>query len=148
MAHATAQFLGSQSQFQRFLNQTLCFFSQMKDIKHIRRDFHSVPWVMPQGLVLGGQRSNFLNMVMWHIKLKGISSRPGYTENVYHTVKLVTLRWGSKTIRFLRERGDLRWRAMECFLVYLWISSTSTLLPQTFAYNLAILYRDQAGPEF
>ena len=28
------------SQFQRFLNQTLCVFSQMKDIKHIRRDFH------------------------------------------------------------------------------------------------------------
>ena len=38
-----------QSQFQRFLNQTLCVFSQMKDIKHIRRDFHSVAWVMPQG---------------------------------------------------------------------------------------------------
>ena len=28
------------SRFQRFLNQTLCVFSQMKDIKHIRRDFH------------------------------------------------------------------------------------------------------------
>ena len=37
-----------QSQFQIFLNQTLCVFSQMKDIKHIRRDFHSVAWVMPQ----------------------------------------------------------------------------------------------------
>ena len=24
----------------------LCVFSQMKDIKHIRQDFHSVPWVM------------------------------------------------------------------------------------------------------
>ena len=30
-----------QSQFQRFLNQTLCVYSQMKDIKHIRRDFYS-----------------------------------------------------------------------------------------------------------
>ena len=30
-----------QSQFQRFLNQTLCGFSQMKDIQHIRQDFHS-----------------------------------------------------------------------------------------------------------
>ena len=39
----------SQSQFQRFLNQTLCVFSHMKDIKHIRRDFHSAAWVMPQG---------------------------------------------------------------------------------------------------
>ena len=25
----------------------------MKDIKHIRRDFHSVAWVMPQGWDLG-----------------------------------------------------------------------------------------------
>ena len=37
------------SQFQRFLNQTLCVFSQMKDIKHIRWDFHLAAWVMPQG---------------------------------------------------------------------------------------------------
>ena len=29
----------------------------------------------------GGVKIKFLNMVMWHIKLKGISSRPGYTEN-------------------------------------------------------------------
>ena len=43
------------SRFQRFLNQTLYVFSQMKDIKHdIRRDFHQVPWVMPKGLGLGG----------------------------------------------------------------------------------------------
>ena len=38
-----------QSQFQRFFNQTLCVFSHMKDIKHIRRDFHLVAWVMPEG---------------------------------------------------------------------------------------------------
>ena len=37
-----------QSQFQRFVYQTLCVFSQMKDKKHIRMDFHSVAWVMPQ----------------------------------------------------------------------------------------------------
>ena len=43
----------SQSQFQRFLNQTLCALSQLKDIKHIRRDFHSVTLVMPQGRDLG-----------------------------------------------------------------------------------------------
>ena len=42
-----------QSQFQRFLNQTLCVFSQMKDIKHIRRDFHLAAWVMPQGRDFG-----------------------------------------------------------------------------------------------
>ena len=40
------------SQFQGFLNQTLCVFSQMKDIKHIRRDIH-LAWVMPQGWDLG-----------------------------------------------------------------------------------------------
>ena len=39
-----------QSQFKRFLNQTLCVFSLKKDIKHIRRNFHLVAcWVMPQG---------------------------------------------------------------------------------------------------
>ena len=38
---------------QRFLYQTLCAFSQMKDTKHIRWDFHSVAWVMPQGSDLG-----------------------------------------------------------------------------------------------
>ena len=37
-----SQFL---SRFQRFLNQTLCVFSQMKDIKHVRRNFHSTAWV-------------------------------------------------------------------------------------------------------
>ena len=42
-----------QSQFQRLLNQTLCIFSQMKDKKHIRGDFHSLAWVMPQGSDLG-----------------------------------------------------------------------------------------------
>ena len=30
-----------------------CVFSQMKDTKHIRRDFHSVAWVMYQGSDLG-----------------------------------------------------------------------------------------------
>ena len=41
-----------QSQFQRFLNQTLYIFSQMKDIKHIRRDFH-LAWGHAQGWDLG-----------------------------------------------------------------------------------------------
>ena len=83
MAHATAQFFGphplgpwggakrsnviksqSQSQFERFLNQTLWVFSQMNDIKHIRWDFHSVSWVMPQGWHFGvlwgcGGQKNF-----------------------------------------------------------------------------------------
>ena len=42
-----------QSQQQRFFNQTFCVFSHMKDIKHIRRDFHLVAWVMPQGSDFG-----------------------------------------------------------------------------------------------
>ena len=42
-----------QNQFQRFLNQTLFVFSQMKGIKHIRRYFHSVACVMPQGWDMG-----------------------------------------------------------------------------------------------
>ena len=41
------------SQFQRFLFQTLCVFPQMKDTKHIRRNFYSVTWVMPQGWDFG-----------------------------------------------------------------------------------------------
>ena len=41
------------SQFQRFLYQTLCVFSQMKDTKHIRQDFYSVPGVMLQGWDFG-----------------------------------------------------------------------------------------------
>ena len=40
-------------QFQRFLCQILCVFSQMKDTKHIRPDFYSVAWVMPQGWDFG-----------------------------------------------------------------------------------------------
>ena len=38
-----------QSQFQRFLYQTLCMFSQIKDINNIEKDFHSVPGSCPRG---------------------------------------------------------------------------------------------------
>ena len=54
-----------QSQFERFFNQTLCVFSHMKDIKHIRRDFHLAAWVGPRGRTwgyrggLGGQKFFF-----------------------------------------------------------------------------------------
>ena len=56
---------------------------------------HACPRVLDLG-VLGGQKFNFMNTVMWHIKLKGMSSRPGCTENFYPRIKLVTLGWGSK----------------------------------------------------
>ena len=39
--------------FKFFFYQTVCVFSQMKDTKHIKQDFHSVPWVMPQGWNFG-----------------------------------------------------------------------------------------------
>ena len=40
-------------QFQRFLYQILCVFSQMKDTKHIRRDFILLPGSCPRGGTLG-----------------------------------------------------------------------------------------------
>ena len=67
-----------------------------------------------------GQKFNFLNMVMWHVKLKGMSSRPRYNEQFLTYDKTGDLGMGSKgsiTIRFLRELGDLRWRAVECVLL-------------------------------
>ena len=87
-----------QSLFQRFINQTLCVFSQRKDIEQLRQDFHSVPESCPRvwDLGVGGQNFNFLNMIMWHIKLKLMSSRPGHIENLYPTIKLVTFGWGQR----------------------------------------------------
>ena len=66
--------------FKDFYTKTLCVFSQIKDTKHIRRDFHSVDWVMPQARDLGGARGAqgvkivFSNMIMWHIKSRGVTS--------------------------------------------------------------------------
>ena len=75
-----------QSQFQRILIQTLSVFSQ------IRRDLHPVAWIMPKGRDLkvhtGGQKCNFLNMVMCHTKLKGMTRRLGFTEKFYPWIKL------------------------------------------------------------
>ena len=34
----------------------------------------------PPGALGRGHKFNFLNMVRWHIKFKGMSTRPGYTE--------------------------------------------------------------------
>ena len=64
--------------FLRFLYQTLCVFSQMKDTKHIRRDFHSVAWAMPQGSDLGA-----LGVLRWSKKKIqtwscGISNQRGW----------------------------------------------------------------------
>ena len=61
----------------KYLYQTLCVFSQINDTKHIRQDFYSVPWVMPQGWdlrALGQYRGStnfFSNMVLRYIKSTG-----------------------------------------------------------------------------
>ena len=49
------------------------------------------PWGLGEG-----SKFKFFNMVMWYIKLKEISSRPGYTEKVKPTIKLETLGWGQR----------------------------------------------------
>ena len=58
------------SQFQRFFFQTFCVFSQIKDIKHVTQDFHSITGVGLGDAGGGGSRFIFPNIVMWHIKLK------------------------------------------------------------------------------
>ena len=44
----------------------------------------------------GGQKYNFLNMVMWHINLQKMNSSPGCNEKFYPTIKLVTLGRGQR----------------------------------------------------
>ena len=50
-----------------------------KNTKHTRRDFYSVALVMPQGWDFGALGMSrgilFSNMVMWHIKSTGMTSR-------------------------------------------------------------------------
>ena len=55
----------------------LCVFSKMNDSKHIRRDFHSVTWVTPQGWDFGAQgvpRGSIFFFQTWSC---GISNRQG-----------------------------------------------------------------------
>ena len=53
------------------------------------------PGSYSRGLDLGLLRVQFFfqNMIMWHIKLRGMVSRTGYKLNVHPMVKLVTLRY-------------------------------------------------------
>ena len=57
-----------QSQFQIFIN----VFSQMKDIKHIRRDFHSAAWVMPHGGTWGYRGSGGQMLCFAKIQSNGV----------------------------------------------------------------------------
>ena len=57
----------------------LCVFSQMKDTKHIRQDFQSIPGSCPRGGTSGrwdaqGVKKNS-NMIMWYIKSTEMTSR-------------------------------------------------------------------------
>ena len=105
----------------KILKQTLCVSLQMKDIKHtcIRCDFHPVAWVMPHELDLGVMGSQKLNLlVIWHIILRGMISRPVYTKkNVIcdveaHTMFMIFRGEGSKEEDPFREwfskLGELR----------------------------------------
>ena len=51
----------------------------------------SYSWGWDLGLL--GVNFFFPNMVVWHIKLKGMVSRTGYNLNFYPMAKLVTLRY-------------------------------------------------------
>ena len=64
-------------------------------LKKKKWDFHYVAWVILQGVGLGVACGSifFPNMVVWHIKLKGMVSRTGNKLNVHPMVKLVTLRY-------------------------------------------------------
>ena len=75
----------------------------MKDTKHIRRDFHSVAWVMPQGWnfwALGVPRG--VEKYFFQTWSCGISNWQGWRAEqnastiFYPRVKLVTLEWGQK----------------------------------------------------
>ena len=86
-----------QSQFQRFLYQTLCVFSLMKDTKHIRQDFHSVAWVMPQGWDFGelglprGSKNLFFKHGHVAYQIDGDDEQNRMQVEFHPRVKLVTL---------------------------------------------------------
>ena len=69
----------------------------MKDTKHIRRDFHSVPWVMPQGWGFGTLRvpkgSKIFFFKHGHVvyQIDGDDEQNRMQLNFHPRVKLVTL---------------------------------------------------------
>ena len=62
-------------------------------MEHASAQFLGSP---PPGALGRGEKFNFLEMVMWHIKLKGMSSRPGYNENFFTYDQTGNLVMGSK----------------------------------------------------
>ena len=76
----------------KILYQTLCVFSQMKYTKHIRRNFYSVAWVMPQGWDFGGTQGFKKNVQTWSC---GISNWRGWPaeQNASNIFILVSNWW-------------------------------------------------------
>ena len=65
----------------------------MKDIKHIRRDFHSVAWVMPQGSDLGvpwgvGWSKNFFSEIQPDLVCELLTSMAHAAAQFFCMVKL------------------------------------------------------------
>ena len=68
----------------------------MKDTKHIRRDFYSVAWVMPQGWDLGAlgvPRGSIFFFKHGHVayQINGDDEQNRKQEKFHPVVKLVTL---------------------------------------------------------
>ena len=82
-------------QFQKFLIQTFCVFAQMKDTKHIRWDFYSVAWVMPQGWDFGAVGVPRGSNVFFQTWSCGISNRWGWQaeQNASNIFILGSNRW-------------------------------------------------------
>ena len=70
-----------QSQFHRYLYETLCVFSQIKDRKHFKWNFHYVAWVMPQGGTWG----------CWGVKNFNMGICDGAPSTVHSSIKLNSL---------------------------------------------------------
>ena len=73
----------------------------MKDTKHIRRDFYSVAWVMPQGWdfgALGVPRGSIFFFKHGHVayQIEGDDEQNRMQVAYYPRVKLVTLGRGQK----------------------------------------------------
>ena len=70
-------------------------FAQMKDTKHIRRDFYSVAWVMPQGWDFGtlghtGGQTIFFKHGHVAYQIDGDDKQNKMQVTIYPRVKLVT----------------------------------------------------------
>ena len=71
----------------------------MKDTKHVRWDFHSVAWAMPQGWDFcvgrpGGQKLFYFKHGQLAYQMDGDDEQNRMKVKFYPMVKLVTLGWG------------------------------------------------------